>query len=75
MKIVRVKVKPNARASALDDAGDGTLVAQLKSAPVDGKANAELIELVARHFGCAKTCVSIKSGASSRTKLIRIDVA
>jgi uncharacterized protein (TIGR00251 family) len=75
VKILRVKVKPNARVSALDDAGDGTLVAQLKSAPVDGKANAELIELVAQRFGCGKARVSIKSGASSRTKLVRIDAA
>jgi len=39
---------------------------------VDGKANEELIALVARHFKRAKSDVSIKSGASSRTKLVQI---
>jgi uncharacterized protein YggU (UPF0235/DUF167 family) len=39
---------------------------------VDGKANAELIALVAKHFGCTRSCVSIVSGATARVKLVRI---
>jgi len=73
MPIIEVKVKPNSRVSALEPAADGSWLAQLKSPPVDGKANAELIGLVARRFGCAKSAVSIKSGASARTKRVRID--
>jgi len=73
--IIQVKVKPNARVSALAQAADGTWLAQLKSPPVDGKANAELVALVAAHFQCRKSAVSIKSGASGRMKLIRIDGA
>jgi uncharacterized protein YggU (UPF0235/DUF167 family) len=73
--IIEVKVKPNARASALLAAGDGTFVAQLRSAPVDGKANEELIALVARHFGCRRAAVSIKSGASARLKRLHIEGA
>jgi uncharacterized protein (TIGR00251 family) len=73
--IIQVKVKPNARVSALAQAADGTWLAQLKSPPVDGKANAELVALVAAHFRCRKSAVSIKSGASGRMKLIRIDGA
>ena len=72
MTTLQVKVKPNARASLLEQAPDGTWRAELKSPPVDGKANAELIGLVARHFRCPKAAVSIKSGASGRTKLVRI---
>jgi uncharacterized protein YggU (UPF0235/DUF167 family) len=53
---------------------DGTWVATLKSPPVDGKANAELIGLVAAHFRCPKAAVSIKSGAASRLKLVSIAV-
>ena len=52
---------------------DGTWVARLKSPPVDGKANAELIELIAEHFGCRRSAVSIKSGAGGRIKLVRIE--
>jgi uncharacterized protein (TIGR00251 family) len=71
--LIEIKVKPNARLSLLTQAEDGGWVAQLKSAPVDGKANQELIALVARQFGCAKTAVTIKSGASGRHKRVRIE--
>ncbi|MGH8041034.1 MAG: DUF167 domain-containing protein [Rudaea sp.] len=74
MKMLSVKVKPNARASSLQQAADGSWLAQLKSAPVDGKANAELIGLIAQAFGCRKTQVSIKTGVGARTKRVRIEV-
>ena len=70
--IIQVKVKPNSRASRLEQQEDGSWRAELKSPPVDGKANEELIVLVANHFKCRKSDVSIKSGASNRTKLVRI---
>ena len=72
MKTLQVKVKPNARASLLEES-DGMWLAQLKSPPVDGKANAELIALVAEKFGCRKAQVTIKAGAGGRMKLVRID--
>jgi len=71
-KIVQIQVKPNSRASLLEQNEDGTWLAQIKSPPVDGKANEELIGLVAKQFGCRKAEVSIKSGGSSRIKLIQI---
>jgi uncharacterized protein (TIGR00251 family) len=70
--VIQVKVKPNARASALEQAADGTWIAELKSPPVDGMANEELIALVAKRFGCRKAEVTIKAGASARTKLLSI---
>lgn len=72
MKTIQVKVKPNSRTSALEEASGGVWLAQLKSPPVDGKANAELVTLVARRFGCSKAAVSIKSGASGRMKRVQI---
>lgn len=73
-RIIQVKVTPRARVSSLTQAADGTWVAKLKSPPVDGKANAELIALVAEQFGCSKRAVSIKMGGSGRIKLVRVDV-
>ena len=72
MLVIQIKVKPKARQSSLLQQPDGTWTAQLKSPPVDGKANKELIALVADHFGCRKTDVEIRSGASGRMKLVRI---
>ena len=72
-KVIQVKVKPSARASAFVEEGPGLWSAQLKSPPVDGKANEELVALVAKQFGCRKSAVSIKNGASGRMKLVRIE--
>lgn len=70
--VLHVKVKPGARNSSLEQLLDGTWAAQLKAPPVDGKANAELIALVAARFGCRKAAVTIKAGASGRTKLVSV---
>jgi hypothetical protein len=72
-RIIQVKVKPNSRVQALERTEGGVWLARLKSPPVDGKANRELIELVAGHFGCPKSAVSIESGAAGRMKLVRIE--
>ena len=72
MKTIQVKVKPKARVSGLKELSDGSWVARVKAPPVDGKANMELVTLIARHFGVRKVQVSIKSGASGRLKLVRI---
>lgn len=74
MMVLQIKVKPNARESVLEQADDGTWTARLKSPPVDGRANQELIGLVARRWGCAKSAVELKTGASGRLKLVRIDL-
>ena len=72
MPILQVKAKPGARVSALTRQNDGTWLALLKAPPVDGKANAELVALVAATFGCRKSEVEIKAGAGGRMKLVRI---
>ncbi len=71
--VIQIKVKPQSRVSALSQDEDGNWMAQIKSLPVDGKANEELIALVAKQFGCAKSRVSIKSGAASKIKRVLID--
>lgn len=72
-RIIELKVKPGARVSQLTRQADGTWLAQLKSPPVDGKANAELIALVAGEFGVRRAQVSIRTGAGGRRKLVEIE--
>jgi uncharacterized protein len=73
--VVEVKVKPRSRMSSLTKLLDGKWEACVKAAPVDGKANAELISPMAKEFGCSKRQVSIKSGAGSHLKIVRIEGA
>lgn len=73
-RTIQVKVKPNARTSSLEQvSAGGPWQAKLKSPPADGKANKELVALVAERFGCRKSAVLIKSGASGRMKLVQIE--
>lgn len=71
--VIRVKVKANARRSSLVQLSDGSWVAEVRAPAIEGKANKELIVLVASHFDRVKAAVSIKSGSSGRMKLVSIE--
>ncbi len=70
--IIKVRAKPRSTVSSLEQGGDGTWIARLRSSPVDGKANAELVGLIAERFGCARAAVTISVGAAARLKLVKI---
>ncbi|MBD2438377.1 DUF167 domain-containing protein [Nostoc sp. FACHB-110] len=69
----RVKVKPNSKQQKITEEVDGSLIVNLKSPPVDGKANEELIRLLADKYDVPKSCITIKSGLTSRQKLVEIE--
>lgn len=69
----KVKVKPNSKQQKIEEQPDGSLTVHLKSPPVDGKANEELIKLLSEKFDVPKSYIRIKSGLSSRQKLVEID--
>ncbi len=69
----QVKVKPNSKNQSIEEAEDGSLTVHLKSPPVEGKANEELIQILSKKFNVSKSKIFIKSGLSSRNKLVEID--
>lgn len=72
---VRFSVHVQPRASRTELAGvHGTaLKVRLHAPPVDGAANDELINLIAKSLGVAKRSVRIVSGQSSRGKTVEVD--
>lgn len=68
-----VRVQP--RASRTNVAGelDGALKVRLAAPPVDGEANEELIRFLAKLFDVPRAQIVIRSGQTSRNKLIAID--
>ena len=66
-----ITVKPNAKRSEILD-NSGTITAFLKSAPIDGKANEELIRLLAKYFHVTQASILIKHGSTGHKKLIEI---
>jgi uncharacterized protein (TIGR00251 family) len=51
---------------------DGVLKVRIAAPPVDGAANAELIKVLAKSFGVAKSNVQLISGETAKTKKLRI---
>ena len=67
----QIKVIPNSKTSEVRKETDGFRV-RLKSPAKEGKANIELIEVLSDFFGVPKYCIEIKSGHSSKNKIIEI---
>ena len=67
-----VRVVP--RASKTEAAGeqDGALRVRVAAPPVEGAANEELIRFLAKEFGVPARDVEIRSGHTSRTKVVRV---
>lgn len=68
--ILNVRAQPRSSRSGLDGILGDAVKVRIKCAPVDGKANKELIETLADAFGLAKGAVVFKSGETSKTKRI-----
>ncbi len=69
----QVKVKPNAKRQQVTAQADGSLTVHLKSPPIAGKANQELIQVLADYFQVAKSQIAIHQGSTTRTKVITIE--
>ncbi|HEY6361522.1 MAG TPA: DUF167 domain-containing protein [Vicinamibacterales bacterium] len=70
--VLTVRVIPRAGRSGVAGTRDGALLIRLNAPPVDGAANAELIDVVAETLGVAPRAVTIMAGERSRTKRVRI---
>lgn len=73
MKIT-ILVTTSAKESNVKMIDDKTLKVKVKSPPIDGKANAEIIKLLAKHYGVSQSQVEISHGASGKKKLVNIDI-
>ena len=68
--VVSVRAKPRSSRAGIDGFMGDALVVRIRSSPVDGKANKELIETLADAFDLPKSAVEFKSGETSKTKRI-----
>ncbi|MBU0570811.1 MAG: DUF167 domain-containing protein [Candidatus Omnitrophica bacterium] len=68
---VQIKVIPKSSRSELVSK-DGEFRAYVRAAPDKGKANRELVELVAKEYGVPKSHVSIVSGETRRNKTVEV---
>ena len=69
-----VRVTPGARQETLEIDGD-RLLAKVRAKPQDGAANDAVRALLAKALDCAPSKLSLLRGATSREKLLRVDLS
>ncbi|MDY6948903.1 MAG: DUF167 domain-containing protein [Pseudomonadota bacterium] len=70
---INVYVQPRASKTAIAGMHDGCVKIRLAAPPVDGAANAALVEFIAEQLGIAKSRVRITAGLASRRKTVAVD--
>ncbi len=66
--ILSVRAQPRSSRAGIDGLLGDAVKVRIHCAPVDGKANRELVETLADEFGLAKSNVVFKSGETSKQK-------
>jgi len=70
---IKIRVLPrSSQNSIVGTMSDGTLKIKLTSAPVDGEANKQLLEILSKHFGVSKSKIKLVYGMASKNKIIEI---
>jgi hypothetical protein len=69
---IRLRVKPGARTAGIVGVHGGALKLSVRAAPERGRANGELLELLAKLLDLPSSALSLVSGAASRDKSVRI---
>jgi hypothetical protein len=70
--IIEVKVTPKAKERGLKIGAQGVLHVRTPKPPEGGKANKDVIDMVADHYGVAKSCVTLVSGHTGRKKMLAV---
>jgi len=68
--VLNVRAQPRSSRAGLDGVIGDAVKVRIRSAPVDGKANKELVETLADEFGLPKSRVVFKSGETSKSKRV-----
>lgn len=72
MKII-VKTKPGAKENKIEKVDEANYTIYIKEPPINGRANAALIKLLADHFDISPSLVQIISGYMARVKVVEIN--
>ena len=65
-------IQPGAKKTEVAGEHGDALKIRLAAPPVDGKANAALLAFIAEKLGVAKGAVTLKSGQTSRRKVVEV---
>jgi hypothetical protein len=70
---LKLKIKNNSQKTLFKEImDDGVIKVELKSLPIENKANKELIDFLSKEFKVNREFIKIISGKTSKNKLIKI---
>ena len=72
---LRVHAKPGARRDGVSGVREGELLVEVKARPENGKANQEIIRVLARELGVPRDGIVLKLGGASRRKVFELPLA
>lgn len=71
--VLRVRVRPQAPRAGLDgEHGDGSLKVSVRAPPERGRANDEVVEVIAAALGLARAAVEVVGGGAARQKRVLV---
>ncbi len=72
--VYEVKVQTRSSKPGVEVTGEKSFRIKVRAVPEKGKANKEVLELLAAHLGVPVTRLSVKAGAGATRKLIELKV-
>lgn len=72
---IRLRVQPRSARNRIASVHGEALKVCVTAPPIDGAANAAVIELLAEVLGVAKRCITIVAGATGRDKEVMVDAS
>jgi hypothetical protein len=68
-----IRIVPRAAKAGVAGVRAEAVLVRVAAAPVDGAANAELVDTLARALGLPRRAVQITAGATSRSKRVHVE--
>lgn len=69
---IQVQIQPGSSKDQIIGLHNGRLKIKISAPPVDGKANQNLIEFIAKALGVSKSKIDIVKGRTSKLKTLKI---
>jgi len=73
--LLQVKVHPRSRRRGVEKIGEREYRVRVLSPPSGGRANREVVALIAEHFGIPSSRVKVIRGQRSRQKVLALEAA
>lgn len=69
---INIKIIANAKQRGILRISDDSFKIRVKSKPIDGQANSELVEMLSDYFNLSKDNIRITHGLKSRNKIVEV---